>query len=80
MIYFNFVTLAVTIRPPLRRTIGPIITLEPDRIDLRLTLAKVYEAAGMRQSVVAELERCERLSPGSERVKQWLKRIRAEGV
>jgi hypothetical protein len=56
------------------------VQMAPDRTDLRLTLAKIYEAAGMPQSAVKELERAQEISPESERVTQWLKRLKRGGV
>lgn len=54
--------------------------LAPNRSDLRLTLAKIYEAAGMPQNAVRELERALLLTPNSDRIKQWLKRLQRGGV
>jgi curved DNA-binding protein CbpA len=56
------------------------VQIAPDRVDLRLTLAKIYEAAGMHQSAVRELERALELTPDSDRIKQWLKRTKRGGV
>ena len=56
------------------------VQMAPDRSDLRLSLAKIYEAAGMQQSAVRELERALELNPESDRIKQWLKRIKRGGV
>jgi curved DNA-binding protein CbpA len=56
------------------------VQIAPDRADLRLSLAKIYEAAGMQQSAVRELERALELNPDSDRIKQWLKRSRRGGV
>lgn len=56
------------------------VQMAPNRVDLRLTLAKIYEAAGMQQSAVGELERALELTPDSDRIKQWLKRIKRGGV
>ena len=56
------------------------VQIAPNRVDLRLTLAKIYEAAGMQQSLQKELERALELTPDSDRVKQWLKRIKRGGV
>jgi hypothetical protein len=56
------------------------VQMAPDRTDLRLSLAKIYEAAGMPQSAVRELERALSLTPGSDRIKQWLKRLDRGGV
>lgn len=56
------------------------VQLAPNRADLRLSLAKIYEAAGMQQSAQRELERALELTPDSDRIKQWLKRIKRGGV
>lgn len=56
------------------------VQMAPDRADLRLSLAKIYEAAGMQQSAIRELERALELNPESDRIKQWLKRIKRGGV
>ena len=56
------------------------VQMAPDRTDLRLSLAKIYEAAGMPQSAVRELDRALALTPGSDRIKQWLKRLERGGV
>jgi tetratricopeptide (TPR) repeat protein len=56
------------------------VQMAPDRTDLRLSLAKIYEAAGMPQSAVRELERALALTPGSDKIKQWLKRLERAGV
>jgi len=56
------------------------VQIAPDRTDLRVTLAKIYEAAGMQQSAIRELERALELTPDSDRIKQWLKRIKRGGV
>jgi len=56
------------------------VQLAPNRSDLRLSLAKIYEAAGMQQSAQRELERALELTPESDRIKQWLKRLKRGGV
>lgn len=56
------------------------VQIAPNRVDLRLTLAKIYEAAGMQQSAQGELERALELTPQSDRIKQWLKRFKRGGV
>jgi curved DNA-binding protein CbpA len=56
------------------------VQIAPNRADLRLSLAKIYEAAGMQQSAIKELERALELTPDSDRIKQWLKRIKRGGV
>jgi curved DNA-binding protein CbpA len=56
------------------------VAMAPERSDLRLTLARVYEAAGMKQSVAGELQRVLELTPDDAKVKEWLKRIERGGV
>lgn len=56
------------------------VQIAPKRADLRLTLAKVYEAAGMQQSAAKELARALELAPENDRIKQWLKRLERGGV
>lgn len=56
------------------------VAMAPERTDLRLTLARIYEAAGMKQSVVAELQRVLEATPDDAKVKEWLKRIERGGV
>jgi tetratricopeptide (TPR) repeat protein len=56
------------------------VQLAPERSELRLTLAKVYEAAGMKQSAVKELERTLEMSPNNAKIKEWLKRLERGGV
>jgi tetratricopeptide (TPR) repeat protein len=56
------------------------VAMAPERTDLRLTLARIYEAAGMKQSVVGELQRVLEMSPNDAKVKEWLKRIERGGV
>jgi tetratricopeptide (TPR) repeat protein len=56
------------------------VQIAPNRVDLLLTLAKIYEAAGMQQNAQRELERALELTPESDRIKQWLKRIKRGGV
>jgi hypothetical protein len=43
-------------------------------------LAKVYEAAGMKQSAVKELQRTLEMSPNNAKIKEWLKRLERGGV
>lgn len=56
------------------------VAIAPNQTDLRLTLVKVYDAAGMQTSALKELERAQELAPNSEQVKQWVKRLRRGGV
>lgn len=56
------------------------VAIAPEQTDLRLTLVKVYDAAGMQTSALKELERAQQLAPNSEQVKQWVKRLQRGGV
>lgn len=56
------------------------VGIDGTRTELRLTLAKVYDAAGMQTSAIKELERAQQLAPNSDQIKQWLKRLRRGGV
>ena len=52
------------------------ISLAPQDAGLRVTLARVYLAAGMKQSAISELERANQQFPADERAKTLLKRIK----
>jgi tetratricopeptide (TPR) repeat protein len=56
------------------------VQIAPKRVDLRMTLAKVYETAGMAQSATQELTRALEMAPENDRIKQWLKRLQRGGV
>jgi curved DNA-binding protein CbpA len=56
------------------------VNLAPDVPGYRVTLARVYLAAGMRQSAVAELERAQSMAPNDDTIRTWLKRIRRNEV
>jgi tetratricopeptide (TPR) repeat protein len=49
---------------------------QPDDPYIRLTLAKIYSEAGMKQSAIAELERAQQLAPKDDTIKDWLRRAR----
>ena len=50
--------------------------LAPDRVDLHLLLAKIYEEVGMSKSALGEIERAAKLSPRDASIKGWLKRLK----
>ncbi|MBN2193941.1 MAG: DnaJ domain-containing protein [Polyangiaceae bacterium] len=56
------------------------VTLAPSQASLRVTLAQVYLAAGMRQSALAEFERAQALAPQDDTIKGWLKRLRRNQI
>jgi tetratricopeptide (TPR) repeat protein len=55
-----------------RRAIG----LAPNQSVPRVTLARIYMAASMRESAIKELERASELLPGDDSIKDWIKRVR----
>jgi curved DNA-binding protein CbpA len=52
------------------------VTLEPGTVPYRLTLGRVFLAAGMKSSAVAEFERAAALAPGDASIQDWLKRAK----
>jgi curved DNA-binding protein CbpA len=52
------------------------VAMAPEDARIRLTLARVYLAAKMLQSAQIELERAEKIAPGDDTVKDWLRRIK----
>lgn len=52
------------------------VELAPKETAYRITLARVYERAGMTQSALAELERAKTLDPGNDSIKDSLKRLK----
>jgi curved DNA-binding protein CbpA len=52
------------------------VSLAPSQPDPRITLARVYLGAGMRESALKEFERAAELSPGDDTIKDWIKRVR----
>lgn len=52
------------------------ISLAPDQASSRVTLARIYLAADMTQSALAEFERASQLAPGDETIKNWIKRVK----
>jgi predicted Zn-dependent protease len=69
----------LTARKDLRRAADlakQATTLAPDRVDLRLLLAKIYVEANMNKSALGELERAAKLAPGDASIKDWLRRLK----
>jgi hypothetical protein len=55
-------------------------TLDPNRVDLRVLLAKIYVEANMKQSALNELERATKLAPQDATIKEMMRRLkRADG-
>lgn len=52
------------------------VSMAPEQADLRVTLARVYLAAGMKQSALSEFDRAFTLAPGDETIRTWIKRIK----
>jgi curved DNA-binding protein CbpA len=52
------------------------VSLAPGQAEPRVTLARVYLGAGMRESALKEFERAAELSPGDDSIKDWIKRVR----
>jgi len=52
------------------------VLLAPEQAPARITLARIYLAADMKQSALAEFERAIQLAPGDETIKNWIKRIK----
>ena len=48
----------------------------PDDASFRVTLARIYLEAGLRQSAVAEFERAATLSPKDDSIRDWLRRAK----
>ncbi len=52
------------------------VALAPKAVEPRLTLAKIYVKAGMKESALAEFERISQMAPGDDTVKDWIKRLK----
>ncbi|MCC6217452.1 MAG: DnaJ domain-containing protein [Polyangiaceae bacterium] len=52
------------------------LALAPDNVEYRITLARVYLKAGLRQSAIGEFERAGQIAPNDDNVKSWLRRIK----
>ncbi|HMJ10474.1 MAG TPA: hypothetical protein VK524_03655 [Polyangiaceae bacterium] len=56
------------------------VGIAPNDARYRLTLGRVYLAAGMKQSAGSEFERAAALAPGDASIREWLKRARRGDV
>jgi tetratricopeptide (TPR) repeat protein len=54
------------------------VLLAPDHAKYRLTLARFYAKAGMKQSAEGELSRAATLAPNDDKVGDWIRRIKRE--
>jgi len=52
------------------------VALAPNNAKCRLTLARVYFAANLRESALAELERARALEPNQPVLKEWIARVK----
>lgn len=54
------------------------VMLQPDSAKFRVTLARFYVKAGMKQSADGELTRAATLAPGDDKVTDWIRRLRKD--
>ncbi|HET6599927.1 MAG TPA: DnaJ domain-containing protein, partial [Burkholderiaceae bacterium] len=54
------------------------VMLEPDTARFRVTLARFYVKAGMKQSAEGELSRAATLAPSDDKVADWIRRLKRE--
>lgn len=52
------------------------VSLAPKAVEPRLTLAKIYLQAGMKESALVEFERASQLAPHDASIKDWVRRIK----
>jgi curved DNA-binding protein CbpA len=52
------------------------VSMAPKAAEPRLTLAKIYLQAGMRESALVEFERASQLAPHDASIKDWVRRIK----
>ncbi|HET7545039.1 MAG TPA: DnaJ domain-containing protein [Polyangiaceae bacterium] len=52
------------------------VALGPDDVQARVTLARIYLAAGMKQSGLAEFERAATLAPKDDTIRDWIRRLK----
>ena len=55
-----------------RKAVG----LAPEDAQCRVTLARIYVAANMKQSGLAEFERAAQLAPKDDTIKEWIRRLK----
>jgi curved DNA-binding protein CbpA len=54
------------------------VMMQPDSARYRVTLARFYLKAGMKQSAEGELSRAATLSPSDDKVTDWIRRLKRE--
>lgn len=54
------------------------VMLQPDSARFRVTLARFYAKAGMKQSAEGELSRAATLAPSDDKINDWIRRLRRE--
>lgn len=52
------------------------VQLAPDDVQARVTLARIYVTAGMKQSALAEFERAATLAPKDDTIRDWIRRLK----
>ena len=52
------------------------VALAPDDVQGRVTLARIYVTAGMKQSGLAEFERAATLAPKDDTIRDWIQRLK----
>lgn len=54
------------------------VMMQPDSAAFRITLARFYAKAGMKQSAEGELSRAATLAPTDDKVNDWIRRLKRE--
>ncbi len=52
------------------------VSLAPEDVQARVTLARIYVTAGMKQSGLAEFERAATLAPNDDTIRDWIRRLK----
>jgi len=52
------------------------VALAPEDVQARVTLARIYVTAGMKQSALAEFERAATLAPKDDTIRDWIRRLK----
>jgi curved DNA-binding protein CbpA len=52
------------------------VAIGPEDAQSRVTLARIYVAAGMKQSALAEFERAATLAPKDDTIRDWIQRLK----
>ena len=52
------------------------VSLAADDVQARITLARIYVSAGMKQSALAEFERAATLAPKDDTIRDWIRRLK----